>query len=398
MVEVNEWPDRPRETTDVPRLDTLHFNSTKTCNLGCVFCYDKAVRGRTENLPLKVVREIAQDAVDLGARRVILSGGEPMARKDWRDVAEVFDSLGFEVSLATNGTLINGDVANFLLKLRKLSISISLDGGPEFHDRVRRQIGAYESTIGGLKALKARGIKFDLNATLYKENVNEIKHLTKISRDYDCDMRLSLLHPNGRGKEMADLCLSPEEIFRIREYCHVMRKNFGVKVFLNLPPLLQYLDEIIPGRGTACGWAENFCGVLANGDVSICGVASDEPELVAGNVHEKRFKDIWATAALFKYTRSLKTKDLKGICGPCPFNSICGGACRLSAYKEENDFQAPYELCQRFYDQGFIPDELLKPGIDPAAVQSQKPSRDKSQNVLEMQWRNAASNNVALPS
>ena len=226
-----------------------------------MFCYDKTVRGRTENLPLQVVREIAQDAVDLGARRVILSGGEPMARKDWRDVAEVFDSLGFEVSLATNGTLINDDVANFLFKLRKVSISISLDGGPEFHDRVRRQIGAYESTIGGLKALKARGIKFDLNATLYKENVNEIKHLTKISRDYDCDMRLSLLHPNGRGSEMADLCLSPEEIFRIREYCHVMRKNFGVKVFLNLPPLLQYLDEIIPGRGTACGWAENFCGV-----------------------------------------------------------------------------------------------------------------------------------------
>ncbi len=358
--------DRVSEPVGVPRLDTLHFNSTKTCNLGCVFCYDKAVRGRTENLPLSIVKEIAKDAVDLGARRIILSGGEPMARKDWRDIAKIFDSMGVEVSLATNGTLITESVADFLTTLKKVTLSISLDGGPEFHDKVRRQIGAYESTLQGLRHLQSRNIAFDLNATIYKENVDDIGHLTKISRDFDCDMRFSLLHPNGRGEEMDNLCLEPEEIFRIREYCHLLRKNFGVKVFLNLPPLLQYLDEIIPGRGAACGWAENFCGILANGDVSICGVASDEPDLVAGNVKEAPFREIWAEASLFKYTRSLKTKDIKGICGPCPFNSICGGACRLSAFREENDFQAPYELCQKFYEDGYIPEEILEPGIDPS--------------------------------
>src|SRR5438876_12364687 len=91
---------------DVPMLNTIHFNSTKSCNLGCSFCYDKAVRGRTENLPLEVVRTLAREAAELGARRVILSGGEPMVRADFRDVARAFDEAGMEVSLATNGTLL----------------------------------------------------------------------------------------------------------------------------------------------------------------------------------------------------------------------------------------------------------------------------------------------------
>lgn len=354
--------------SSVPKLDTIHFNSTKSCNLGCAFCYDKAVRGRTEVLSLDVVRQIAEDAAELGARRVILSGGEPMVRRDWMEIANIFDSLGMEISLATNGTLIDNEIAAFLSRLKKVSISISLDGDETVHDRLRDQAGAHRRTIRGLEALRQAGIKFDINATIFRENISEVPFLTRLSRDFDCDVRLSLLHPNGRGRDMHELELTPEEILRLREYCHILRHN-GIKVFLNLPPLLQYLEEIIPSRGAACGWAINFCGVLANGDVTICGVASDEPDLVAGNVKEKRFRDIWRDASLFRATRSLNTRDLAGICGRCPFNEFCGGACRLSAFRAEGDFLAPYDLCEKFYRSGLIPDEILEP------VREAKPSQ-----------------------
>jgi radical SAM protein with 4Fe4S-binding SPASM domain len=344
-----------------PRLDTIHFNATKSCNLGCVFCYDNAVRGKTENLPLDVVRTVAEDAAALGARRVILSGGEPMARADWRDVASIFDAQNMEVSLATNGTLITDDVAAFLATLRQVTISISVDGDHENHDRLRRQEGALARTLSGLESLHRAGLKFDINATLSRDNVTDVPFLTRLARNYGCSVRLSLLHPNGRATSMHDNALSPEEIFELREYCHVLRKTAGLNVFVNLPPLLQYLEEIIPGRGAACGWAENFCGVLSNGDVSICGVASDEPHLVAGNVKERRFRDIWAESSLFAFTRSLRTENLKGICGRCPFNSICGGACRLSAYREAGDMLAPYALCQQFLEAGYVPEDILGP-------------------------------------
>lgn len=348
----------------VQRLDTIHFNSTKSCNLGCIFCYDKAIRGKTDNLSLEIIRSIAEDAASLGAKRVILSGGEPMARKDWRDVATIFDSLDMEVSLATNGTLIDASAAEFLSRLKRVSVSISIDGGALIHDELRQQKGAFSSTMKGMHCLKDAGIIFDVNATISKLNISEVPTLTKLSRDFDCTMRLSLLHPNGRGEAIQGQSLSPQEILELREYCHILRKRAGMKIFVNLPPLLQYLDEIIPGRGAACGWAVNFCGILANGDVSICGVASDEPDLVAGNVKSQRFRDIWLNAPLFRYTRSLETEKLKGICGRCPFNTICGGACRLSAFREEADFLAPYRLCQNFYEAGYIPEGVLKPAVD----------------------------------
>jgi AdoMet-dependent heme synthase len=349
------------QETGAPILDTIHFNATKTCNLGCVFCYDKAVRGKTENLPLSVVAEIAEDAHAMGARRVILSGGEPMARQDWRQVAKIFDDQGMEVSLATNGTLITQDVADFLATLKQATISISIDGDHETHDRLRDQKGALARTLAGMACLRQAGLRFDVNATLSKLNVKDVPFLTKVSRDYRCTMRLSLLHPNGRGTEFTNDALGPEDIFELREYCRILRKTFNMNIFVNLPPLLMYLDEIIPGRGAACGWAENFCGVLSNGDVAICGVASDEPDLVAGNVKNQRFKEIWSTSPLFRYTRSLQTKDLKGICGRCPFNSVCGGACRLSAFRHDGDLLGAYTECQMFYDAGHIPEEILSP-------------------------------------
>lgn len=282
-----------------------------------------------------------------------------MARSDWQDVARIFDHAGMEVSLATNGTLLSKSAVSFLASLQHVSISISLDGGRDVHDELRAQKGAFDRTLSGMKRLQKAGLKFDVNTTIYKRNVQEVPVLTKIARDFGCTMRLSLLHPNGRGEAMAEQALPPEEIFQLREYCHALRKHTGLNIFVNLPPLLQYLDEIIPGRGAACGWAENFCGVLSNGDVSICGVASDEPDLVAGNVKSRRFREIWLSASLFKFTRSLKIENLKGICGRCPFNSVCGGACRLSAFREKKDFLGSYSLCQEVYDAGYIPEEIL---------------------------------------
>jgi radical SAM protein with 4Fe4S-binding SPASM domain len=345
----------------VPPLDTIHFNATKTCNLGCVFCYDKAVRGRTENLSPEVVRQIAEDAASLGARRVILSGGEPMARKDWREVAGIFDAAGMEVSLATNGTLIDDSAAEFLATLKNVTVSISIDGDHKTHDTLRAEKGALARTLAGMDALHKVGLGFDVNATISKLNIADVPFLTKLARDYGCTMRLSLLHPNGRGAFMESQALDAEQIFELREYCRVLRKTANLNIFVNLPPLLMYLDEIIPGRGAACGWAVNFCGVLSNGDVAICGVASDEPDLVAGNVKQTRFREIWSTSPLFRMTRSLRNEDIKGICGRCPFNSVCGGACRLSAFREGGDLLAPYALCQHFYEAGYVPEELLNP-------------------------------------
>jgi MoaA/NifB/PqqE/SkfB family radical SAM enzyme len=64
-----------------------------------------------------------------------------------------------------------------------------------------------------------------VNATIFRDNLSEVPFFTKLARDFDYDVRLSLLHPNGRGEGMSKQALDPEEILRLREYCHIMRKK-----------------------------------------------------------------------------------------------------------------------------------------------------------------------------
>lgn len=340
------------------QLHTIHFNSTKSCNLSCSFCYDNAVRGSTVNLELDIIRQLANDVAECGGKRVILSGGEPLSRIDWRKIALEFDRFNFEVSVATNGTLIREKTVEFLKELKKPTLSISLDGGEQVHNNIRGSNTAYKRTMRGLELLKDSEIPFHINSVLFKGNISEIATLTKVARDFNCPVRLTLLHDNGRANHVDEKALNAEQILMVREYCHTLRK-LGINIFLNLPPLLQYVDEIIPSRGAACGWGESFCGVLANGDVTVCGVASDEPLLVAGNIKNERFSTIWNNSELFAKTRSFRTSDLRGVCNSCPFNEFCGGACRLSAFRNSGDFLASYSLCQYFKDAGYIPDELL---------------------------------------
>ena len=343
---------------EVYQLHTVHFNTTRRCNLNCTFCYNNASSKAAPNLPLDTITAIADDIKALGVKRVVLSGGEPFVRKNWQAILDLFVQAAERVSFSTNGTMIDERKAAILSEYENLSFLLSIDGSENYHDKVRGKDGTHKKAVRALKALKKHNLPVEVNATMCRNNLSEAAYLTRLARDLDIQVRLSLLHANGRGKKQKKLLLQAKEILHLREYCKIM-KSKGVKIYLNLPPLLQYGEDIIPTLGASCGWAVNFCGILANGDVSICGVAVDEPSLVAGNVRTQRFADIWNDAALFKKTRSFKAADLKGVCGKCPFINLCGGACRLSAYRTTGDFLAPYELCQQFYEKNLIKKEVL---------------------------------------
>ncbi|NDK37054.1 radical SAM/SPASM domain-containing protein [Rhodovulum sulfidophilum] len=342
-------------------LHTLHFNVTNTCNLACSFCYIDAVKAKTIEIPIDRVRSLAEEARELGCKRVIVSGGELFARKDWFSICLAFDKFGIEVSLVTNGTLIGEKEAKLLAKLENLSILISIDGSASTHDQIRGKIGAYEKSVEGIELCKRYGLPTQVNATIIKKNFEDVVHLAELSLKYDILVRFSLLNPyNGRGPNLAPDALDVAEILQLRAFCSELRTK-GSRVFINLPPLLLPAEDVIPIRSPACGWTESYCGITHDGNVTICGVAGADKSLHQGNVMEQPLGNIWKNSPLFNQLRSYDTSDLKGVCARCKLSEICGGACRLSAYKSSQDFKASYGMCQTFYDMGLIPEEALKP-------------------------------------
>jgi AdoMet-dependent heme synthase len=342
------------------RLHTLHFNVTNTCNLSCSFCYINAIKAKTVEIPIERIRTLAEEATSVGCKRAIISGGELFVRKDWFEICRAFDAQGVEVSIVTNGTLLTPDKVESLRSIRHLTILISIDGAPARHDEIRGQIGAYERAVEALSLCVRAGFDVQVNCTIIKKNKMDVPHLAMLSLEYDVAVRLSLLNPyNGRGPNLAPEALDVDEILEIRVFCSELRRR-GSKVFLNLPPLLLPAEDVIPARSPACGWTESYCGITHDGYVTICGVAGADKSLYQGNVMEQSFVEIWTNSPLFNELRSYKTSELKGICGRCKLSEICGGACRLSAYKKDGDFKAPLGMCQTFYDFGLIPEAALR--------------------------------------
>lgn len=344
-----------------PLLHTLHYNVTNTCNLSCSFCYIDAVKQKTTDIPLWRIQKLAEEAKSVGGIKVILSGGEIFTRKDWREVCAAFDSNGFILSIVSNGTLISDDHLKELRKFRDVGILFSLDGDVEAHDEIRGQKGSHHRTVQAIKATHDWGIPVQVNATIIKRNFADTIYLAELSHQLDVSVRFSLLNPyNGRGLNLVPTALDVDEIIRLREFCHELRKR-GSKVFINLPPLLQYSEDIVPARSPSCGWTKSYCGVTYDGNVTICGVAGADKTLYQGNIMEKPFDEIWLSSPLFNQLRRLNESDLKGICSRCPARQWCGGSCRLSAYKRDGDFTASLGICQTFYDLGHIPEEVLDP-------------------------------------
>ncbi|MDO5632068.1 MAG: radical SAM protein [Paracoccus sp. (in: a-proteobacteria)] len=340
-------------------LHTLHLNVTNTCNLSCSFCYINAVKAKTLDVPLDRIRTLAQECTALNCQRVIISGGELFARKDWFHICKAFDDQQIEVSLVTNGTLLDDRKLDQLGTLKLLSILISLDGDKKNHDSIRGMDGAHEKTVAAIRNCAGRGFFTQVNCTIIKRNKSDVPVLTEISLETGVPFRFSLLNPyNGRGPNLLPDALDVTEILELRDFCHKVRKR-GAKVFLNVPPLLLPPEDVIPIRSPACGWTESYCGITHDGHVTICGVAGADKTLHQGNIMERSFVDIWRNSPLFNSLRALGTGDLKGICGRCKLRDICGGACRLSAYKGSGDFTQSYKMCQTFYDYGLIPENAL---------------------------------------
>lgn len=181
-----------------------------------------------------------------------------------------------------------------------------------------------------------------------RHNLEAVDYLNDLSKKYDVRIRFNFykdIFNDGKGIIKA---LTIAEIDMILSKLNVMRKD-NKNIYLSVPPLLTP-ENFDYYYNPSCGWPINVAGVLANGDVTVCGLASCIPELVAGNINNDSFFNIWKDSKLFNDLRQFKSTDLKGICKECPVNDLCVGFCRLEPYKSTKDPCAANTMCQAYYE------------------------------------------------
>lgn len=370
-------------------LTNLYLYVTRRCNLNCIHCWISAGSDSHE-MDASKIKEILRDAQELGTKEVKVTGGEPFVRKDMKDVLGfIREELGMRLVLETNGTTLTEELCDFLASIEPEKIFISLDGMEEKeHEFIRKSESSFKRTVEGIKMLSRRDILFDVVTLANKKNMYHLGEIASFALEMGANQHNTILniHPIGRGKEIQEVALDYHDIFQcISEIAQMDlweegRITVGT-AHTTLAPALQPLKSM---NLTMCNWGLNLCGVLSTGHVSICGAAYETMDLVAGNVYETPFKEIWRDSTFFKNLRGVRPTDFAGICGNCVLVPVCRGLCRINAFANYGYLNSPYPICQWFYENGHFPEyAIMDPSRDCSIERTNRLERAKELITLQ---------------
>lgn len=329
------------------------WNLIRRCNLACKHCYTTSADiDFPGELSTREVFTVMDDLKSFGVPVLILSGGEPLLRRDIFDIALRATELGFYVGLSSNGTLITEDNIDAIAAIGFDYVGVSIDGLRDTHDVFRRSKGSFDESLRGVRLCRERGIKVGLRFTLTQDNVNDFPGMLQLMEDEDVDkFYLSHLNYGGRGNRnrkddalhtmtrqvmdaLFDTCLERLRSGRPVEF--VTGNNDADGVYL-----LDWVRRRFPAHADTIHarlrqWGGNASGVnIANID----NLGNVHPDTFwwhysLGNIRDRPFSAIWNDLS-DPLMAGLKQspRPVEGRCGACDYLDICNGNTRVRAHQ-----------------------------------------------------------------
>jgi MoaA/NifB/PqqE/SkfB family radical SAM enzyme len=189
------------------------WDVTYACNLHCKHCYATAGKSWKDELTTKE----AKHAIDIfdrtGVAIIAFSGGECIVRPDILELTRYASDKGIYIAMATNGTLITKKKAREMKDAGVQFVQISLDGAnAKTHDEFRGIKGAFDKTSQGIKNCVEEGFFTEVSTTVTKYNYKEIPDIVELSERWGADWFMAFnFVPTGRGKDILDMDITPDE-------------------------------------------------------------------------------------------------------------------------------------------------------------------------------------------
>jgi radical SAM protein with 4Fe4S-binding SPASM domain len=312
---------------------------TLVCNLRCSHCASSAGLPRPNELSLNEALQICEQFPSLLVQEVDFTGGEPLLRTDWPQIAARLRELGIPVRMVTNGVLLEESVPH-LVETGVATVAVSLDGLEATHDHIRRRPGLFKKIISGVKAALAAGVPMAVITAVNNRNVGDLPELFKYIRDLGVrHWQVQPTFPLGRAREGEELGLSESSFLEMGKFIRSriisrepedfrMQPADGVGYFTDLDMREQ------PWRGCSAGTAS--CGITSDGKIKGC--LSFPDHLIEGDLRERDLWDIWFDEKSFAFNRRFSPDDLGESCAGCEFGEQCKGGCGVMSYAATGQF------------------------------------------------------------
>lgn len=333
---------------------------TQACPLVCRHCRAEAQpRRNPDELTVDEARDLIDEIAEFGNPIFVLTGGDPLARKDLPELAAYSIEAGLRTSLAPSVTpRLKRERIEPLRDAGVARIALSLDGAhPEVHDGYRGVAGSFERTLAAFDMVRDAGFTLQINSTISRQTIGDFEELLAlVTKVEPIQWSVFFLVPVGRGQK--DDVVSPEEheamferLWEVSRAVDIDLKVTAAQPFRRVAITKAreaataggHPSAVLPG-GNGDARLRGFGGVGfthsdgmdrptkgvndGNGFLFISHIGEICPSgflpLSAGNVREDGVVDVYRNSELFVNLRD--SSKLKGKCGMCEFADVCGGS------------------------------------------------------------------------
>lgn len=328
------------------------FHITNHCNLRCPYCYIKKTNeSMSKETAFLAVDNLIASALkhNIPTVRIKFTGGEPLLC--FSLMKEVVDygkkrskekSVKISFHLLTNGTLVSKDIAKYLKK-ESITVSLSLDGTAESHNRLRYYVnglGTFNRIEKTLDIFGEYGIFPYILTTISALNLYDIPNLTDYLLEKEFSFRYSLYRELGVSEK--SLKNYNDDVVKILHQCYdIFEENLPERDFFSVHQLCDI--KLTKSRKRACGIGTKGINIDHKGRIAICQAVFDNP---VGNIIENDALTVIRNQNQFKANYySINNYEY---CGDCHWQYLCNGGCPVLTKLQYGRFDTRSPYCEVF--------------------------------------------------
>lgn len=292
-----------------------NFEITSICNLRCVHCYVRDTYN-TNELSFEEICDILDQIADAGCLWLLITGGEPLVRRDFTQIYQYAKKKGFIIFVLSNGTLITPDIADLFAEQPPFLLDVTMYGySAETYEKMTGVPGSFEKFMKGIKLALDRNINLQLKTIPTTINAHEFTDMYRFTESLGIKFRYDakIHRKRDHSDEPLKYRLTPEEILSldlsIPELAEAMSKEYTRMYGAPKPTDSLYI----------CGAGKDSFFITCDGILNTCALST----IPGYDLRKGRFIDgfkLFPEAVNIKRTRQseCQTCPIVNICGQCP--------------------------------------------------------------------------------